>query len=97
MQISVVTSLDRRREDKQSRQSSYEACSNVTSSSWLGKKDVWFLSFQFAKFFCDMIRAVMSKRMDKRSHVWPRGKLIFSVYIFNIFNTHFAVCRSPLL
>ena len=49
------------------------------------KKDVWFLSFQFAKFFCDMIRAVMSKRMDKRSHAWPRGNLIFAVYIFNLF------------
>ena len=50
-----------------------------------GKKDVWFLSFQFAKFFCDMICAVMSKRMDKRSHAWPRGKLLFAVYVFIFF------------
>ena len=39
---------------------------------------------------------VKSKRMDKRSHAWPRGKLIFAVYIF-IFYIHFAVSRSPLL
>ena len=61
------------------------------------KKDVWFLSFQFAKFFCDIILAVMSKRMDKRSDAWPRGKLIFAIYVFNFFSVHFAVCRSPLL
>ena len=68
--------------EKINRVGSYEACSNVTSNSWLGRKDVWFLSFQFAKFFYDMIRAVMVKRMDKRSHAWPRGKLILAVYIF---------------
>ena len=28
-----------------------------------------------AKFLCDKVHAVMSKRMDKRSHAWPRGNL----------------------
>ena len=39
---------------------------------------MWFLSFQYAIFFCDMVRAVISKRMDKRGHAWPSGKLIFA-------------------
>ena len=30
------------------------------------------------------VRAVMSKRMDKRSHAWPRGKLILEVPLFFI-------------
>ena len=68
--------------DKISRVGSYEVCSNVTSNAWLGRKDVWFLSFQYAIFFCDMVRAVISKRMDKRSHALPRGKLTFwSIFI----------------
>ena len=61
---------------------SYEVCLNVTSNEWLGRKDVWFLSFKVAKFSCDVVRAVLSKRMNKRSHAWPRGELIFAVYIF---------------
>ena len=76
--------------EKINRVSSYEVCSNVTSNSWLGRKDVWFLSFQYAIFFCDMVRAVISKRMDKRSHAWPRGKLIFAVYIFIFLHTFFV-------
>ena len=80
--------------EKINRGGSYEACSNVTFNSWLGRKDVWFLSFQLAKFFCDMIRGVMSKRMDKRSHAWPRGKLIFAVYIF-IFLYTFCCLPQP--
>ena len=31
------------------------------------------------------VPAVMSKRMDKRSHSWPRGKLIFAVSYFFMF------------
>ena len=51
----------------------------------LGRKDVWFLSFQYAIFFCNMVRAVISKRMDKRSHTWPRSKLIFEVSLFFLY------------
>ena len=40
------------------------------------------LSFQNAIFFCNMVHAVISKRMDKRSHAWPRGKLIQYPYFF---------------
>ena len=50
-----------------------------------GRKDVWFMSFKFAIFFCDMVGAVKSKRMDKRSHAWPRGKLIFGVSLFFLY------------
>ena len=35
-----------------------------------------------------------SKRMDKRSHAWPRGKLIFAVYIF-IFLYTFCCLPQP--
>ena len=73
--------------EKIKRVGTYEVCSNVTSNSWLGRKDVWFLSFKFAKFFCDVVLAVMSKRMDKMSHAWLRGKLIFVVYIFTFLYT----------
>ena len=31
------------------------------------------------------VRAVMLNRMDKRSHAWPRGKLIFAVSFYIYF------------
>ena len=83
--------------DKINRVGSFVVCSSVTSNPWLGRIDVWFLSFQLAKFFCDIKgpNRALSKRMYKRSHAWPRGKLIFAVSLF--FYTNFAICCSPLL
>ena len=50
---------------------SYVAPSDVSSNSGRKeprRKELNFLSFQFAKFFCGKVRVPMSKEMDKRSY-----------------------------
>ena len=42
-----------------------------------------FGRFSLRNFFAIFkVRAVILKRMDKRSHAWPRGKLIFAVSLY---------------
>ena len=64
-----MTSLGRRREDIVG---SFVVCSNVASNSWLGRKDMWLLSFQFAKFFCGIEGPCLCRR----------GKLFSAVSVF---------------
>ena len=50
-----------------------------------------FCRFSLQNSFAKLkVRAVMSKRMHKRSHAWPRGKLIFAVSLF----FYLYICRS---
>ena len=60
--ILVVTSSDI------DRVFSYVASSDVSSNSWPRRKDLQFLSFQFAKLFCCKVCVPMSEKiMDKRN------------------------------
>ena len=58
--------------EKIKRVGSNEVCSNVTFRAWLGRKDVWSLSFQFATFFCRIQGPCLCRR----------GELVFAVTVF---------------
>ena len=83
--------MDRRREDKQSRQFISLLEVSLPARGW-EEKMCNFCRFSLRNSFAILkVRTVMSKRMDKRSHAW--SKLIFAVSLFLSVHLPFAAAH----